>query len=205
MSKIPNSFEMSKLRLLKNGGIEVSFSNINVEKDETNTVYTTIKDTRDPHPDLEKLIEGLKESLARTYNLLSFKSLDKIAETHKKSEALKSVKELFKGLEDQILKDIEITGITLSGEENNRGINIQGVSRYNNEALAINSPRIRVDGSKWGFEVKLSETIEDIIEEVKAYLFEGKAKQLDMFAGEKESEEVANKEESVEKKEEVAA
>jgi hypothetical protein len=178
--EVLNGFELSKIKLLKNGGIEIAYSQAMTSGDVTNTDTFLRKSTKDPHPDMVNAIAGLNKYLAKVHNLLAFKSLLKINATAKLSEAVKTMESTFEKLEGEVLKHIEVTGVSISGDEDNMGIVITGVNRYNGEAIALNTSRINLSGTKHGFEIGLAEDIEFIIEEVKAYLFKGKAAQLEL-------------------------
>jgi hypothetical protein len=175
MSKsVPNGFEFKGLTLLKNGGISITHTDMEVEDSITNTNNRSLQSTKDPHPDLVNKVKDLSKFVAKIHNMVSFQSLKKAPATAKLDEAVKTMQSTFDKLAVEVMNHIDVTGFSLSGSEGNLGVVIKAVNRYNKEAIALNSSRINLEGTKHGFEVELSECVDSIIEEVQMYLFEGK-------------------------------
>lgn len=180
MSKtVPNGFEFKGLKLLKNGGISIIYTDMEVEDAITNTNKRGLDSTKDPHPDLFNKVKDLNYFVAKIHNMLSYQALKKANATAKLDEAIKTMQPTFDKLDVEVLNNIDVTGFSLSGEQENLGVVIKAVNRYNKEAIALNTSRINLEGTKHGFEVKLAEAIDAIIEEVQMYLFEGKCAIVD--------------------------
>lgn len=181
---VSNGFEFKSLKLLKNGGISIKYTDMEVEDAITNTNNRGLDSTKDPHPDLVNKVKDLNLFVAKIHNMLSYNALKKAHSTAKLDEAIKTMIPTFNKLDEEVLNHIDVTGFSLSGEQENLGVVIKAINRYNKEAIALNTSRINLEGTKHGFEVKLAESIDAIIEEVQKYLFEGKcavAQQMDMF------------------------
>ena len=154
------NFSLKDLKLLKGGGIEsITIIEMNIDgsfmeikrKQETPVV---------PHPDLENLVRGLKETL-----LISCR---------------------FKGLpkkEFDILKEkTTVTAVHVSGQEQNEGVIISGkIQAENGSNIAINSPRMRFSSSVYGFEEQLQGEITLLEGELYKYLHEEKKAQLEIM------------------------
>lgn len=190
--KKPNSFSLTKVKLLKGGGLEATYREQDTVKGITDSKDWTVKNSINPHPDLVSAIESLKEYLAKCYGmdtavvLSRSKGLDK-----KDTDAFKVVKKLIENVHNEMLKKIDITGIAISGtienDKDKRSVIITGTQLMeNNSKTALNSPRIKLNTDQFKFEADVQEIVDLISDEVAEYLFENKQAQLDMFAPPKE-------------------
>ena len=84
---------------------------------------------------------------------------------------------LFDQIDQEIYESVEVTGIALSGDKNNREVIITGKRRIHHTGGAMNSPKMAFDGEVFGFESKVAELCEKIIEEAKLYALEDKSSQ----------------------------
>ena len=83
---------------------------------------------------------------------------------------------------DEMLKNIEVRGVSYSGQDDNVGVVLTGLFTVsNNQKTAINSPRLKFNTETFGFEEELEEIVADIENEVYAFLFKGKKAQLELF------------------------
>ena len=74
-----------------------------------------------------------------------------------------------------MLKNIEVRGVSFSGQDDNVGVVLTGLFTVsNNQKTAINSPRLKFNTETFGFEEELEEIAADIETEVYAFLFKGK-------------------------------
>ena len=88
---------------------------------------------------------------------------------------------------DEMLKNIEVRGVSFSGQDDNVGVVLTGLFTVsNNQKTAINSPRLKFNTETFGFEEELEEIAADIETEVYAFLFKGKKAQLELFGADGE-------------------
>lgn len=178
MKPIKSSFKLGKVKLVKDGGLDVVFQ---VEEQIGQEVYTEkyhTESTKDIHPDLIKAISGMKTIMARVYHMNFFRMLM----TNDEFNATPEQSEIAEKLYQEILAKIRITGLSLSGQDANEGVVISGTfTADTNQKMAINSHRIKFTDTKYGFEEDLEITTDEIKEEVYAFLFENKRAQLSLF------------------------
>lgn len=90
-------------------------------------------------------------------------------------KANKNQKEVARNFADEMLKKIEVRGVSYSGQDDNVGVVLTGLFTVsNNQKTAINSPRLKFNTETFGFEEELEEIVADIENEVYAFLFKGK-------------------------------
>jgi len=192
MNKKPINFSLTKVKLLKGGGLDVTYRKQDTEKGITDTVDFNIKNTTNPHPDLVDAIHELKVYVSKCYGmdgavvLAKSKGLDK-----KDGDAFKVVKKLIENAYNETLKKIDVTGIAISGsiedDKDKRAVIITGTQLMsNNSKTALNSPRIKLNTNQFTFESDVQDIVNKISEEVCEYLFEGKKAQLELFVEPKE-------------------
>jgi len=188
--KKPENWTLTKVKKMKNGGIEGSFSNTKMEKGITNAEEWNFKNTENPHPDLTERMDQLKVYLTKCYGMDSVVILSNSKGlTAGAEQSFKKVKNLVDGAYQQILNKIDINGLSISGtkedDKDNRSVVIIGTQLMENGSkCAINSPKIKLSLNTFSFEDELEEIVDAIEDEVAAYIYEGKKAQLDMFGGE---------------------
>lgn len=134
--------------------------------------------TRDVHPDLLGLFSDLRAIVGRTFNITSFLTLLESDEM----KLPESKKMLARNFADELLKKIEVRGVSWSGSDENTGVVITAVFETpNGLKTCINTPRIKMATISFGFEEELETIVESIKKEVYAYLFKGKQSQLSLF------------------------
>ena len=190
--KKPQNFTLSKVKLVNGGGIHISYQEKNEVKGITNTVDWDTKNSDNPHHDLVNKIEELKEYLAKCYKMDSLLVLSKSKGLPKADkDAFKIVAKVVENVYQKMIENIAITGVSITGEmdgdKDKRSVVITGTMLQDNKSkTALNSPRIKLANDQFKFEAEIQEIINDLDEEVIAYLFEGKRGQLDMFNPPKE-------------------
>jgi hypothetical protein len=190
--KKPELFSLIKLKLLNNGGVEITYREQNRVGGITNTIDWTTKSSITPHPDLNNKVDELKQFLAKCYDLDSMVILSNSKGLKlKDSDAMKQIKGLIADVYNQNLQKIDVTGISLSGEvdedKDKRSVVITGTKlQHNGTKTALNSPRIKLANTQFNFEAEVQEIVEAIEEEVKEYLFENKKSQPELFDAPKE-------------------
>ena len=185
-----DKFSLSKAKLIKDGGLACTYE---VEEVVGQEVYNNKYNSESPkveHPDLKNAFNKLTFIIARIYHLTFFKTL---METHEFAATRGQVGIADKAFEE-VMEKIEVTGIALSGEEDNVGVVITGTFLADtNQKMTITTHRIRLEGDHYGFEDKLSDIVKKIEDEVYAYLFLDKQAQLQIFdASGKPTQEAGN-------------
>lgn len=177
---IPNesAFALSKVKALKNGGLDVQYEVTEIVGNESYTNKYHVESAKDFHADLRELFDRLRPIMGRIFNITSFLSMIEAGE-YKASEIQIDKARNFA---DELLKNIEIKGISLSGEGDNARVVITALYEVSNGMrVAINSPRIRLSTISFGFEEELETIVAGIESEVYAFLFKGKKAQLELF------------------------
>lgn len=178
------AFALAKVKLLKDGGLSAQYEVVEVIGTESYTNDYEIESPKDIHPDLRECFERLRPIMARIFNVTSFLSLVEGNDF----KATKAQQEAARDFADEMLKNIEIRGISYSGTGDNVGVVLTGLLTVkNNLKVAINSPRIKFISILFGFEEELEEIAADIENEVYAFLFEGKKAQTELFGADGEA------------------
>lgn len=173
-----NAFALSKVKVISGGGLDVHFE---VEEACGAEVYREnyhLSSSKEIHPDLKKLFDQLKPIMARVYHLSFFRSLIETPDFKATKKQQELAEEAFK----EVLAKLDVTGISLSGKDNNVGVVLTGIfTADSNLKMAINSHRMRFADERYGFEEEMEEIIGKIETEVYAFLFKGKKAQLELF------------------------
>ena len=157
------SFKLKKIKLLASGGVQYNDCiTIGTPEGTTNRDSGTRENTTEPAETLVNPIRGLKDQLKAVF---PFKS----------------------GFDDKV----RANGISISGEDDNRGIVITGTFEVlSGRTVAINSDRILFnsdEGSPYGIDLPLlEETVEIIENEAFEYIYNGKKAQLSIIFGDEE-------------------
>lgn len=176
-------FSLSKVKLLKDGGLDVHFEVTEVVGNESYTNKYHVLSAKDIHPDLRKLFKDLCPIMGRVFNITSFKSM--IATPDFK--ATKKQIEIADSFANECLGNIEVRGVSLSGQDDNVGVVLTGLFTVsNNQKTAINTPRMKYAVETFGFEEELENIVCDIENEVYEFLFDGKRAQMDLFGADGE-------------------
>ena len=182
---IPNesAFALSKVKALKDGGLDVQYEVTEIVGNESYTNKYHVESAKDFHADLRELFDRLRPIMARIFNITSFLSMIEAGEY--KASAIQVDKA--RNFADELLKNIEIRGISLSGKGDNSGVVVTALYEVSNGMkVAINSPRIRFKTISFGFEEELEKIVSGIESEVYAFLFKGKKAQLELFGADME-------------------
>lgn len=194
----PENCSLSKVKLMKGGGIEIHYREQTEVNGITDTKDWKITNTINPHPDLTNKLEELKQFLGKCYGMDAFITLSKSKGLDKaQKDAFKSVALVMNNVQATNMEKMAITGVSIRGEVENekdgRSVVITGTMEQENKSkTALNSPSIKLANDQFKFEADVQDIINDLDEEVMAYLFDGKKYQLDAFDQPKEElEEVA--------------
>lgn len=171
------SFTLSKVKL-KDGWLDVHYEVTETIGNESYTNKYHVESAKDIHPDLRECIDRLRPIMGRIFNITSFLSMVETDDF----KANKNQKEVARNFADKMLKNIEVRGVSYSGQDDNVGVVLTGLFTVsNNQKTAINSPRLKFNTETFGFEEELEEIVADIENEVYAFLFKGKKAQLELF------------------------
>jgi hypothetical protein len=152
MTVTREAFKMLKVKLLENGGVKLK-SRIDFNGGTSVNHESGEKEiTTEPHEDLSNPIKGMKKFLLQIF---PFKS----------------------GAEDRV----KATGVAISGMDENRGAIITGTYETpSGRVVAINSDRIPLGASTYGFEEELAGMVDVIEDECFLYAHEGKCSQMEI-------------------------
>ena len=176
-------FALAKVKLIKDGGITVHYEVTEVVGAESYTNKYHVESAKDIHPDLKDYFDRLRPIMGRIFNITSFLSMLDV----KEFKATEKQKEYGRNFADEMLKNIEVRGVSFSGQDDNVGVVLTGLFTVsNNQKTAINSPRLKFNSETFGFEEELEEIAADIETEVYAFLFKGKKAQLELFGANNE-------------------
>jgi len=135
---------------------------------------TTTKRDIKPDPDFIALLDGLDVALATLHGLLDVSAVIKRPEFEATKAQLKHAETHRK----EKLEFIKVDEVTLSGDDDDtKGIVLSGT--YNGQP--IKTRKIYFSSDSLGFEKDLKRKADLIIEEVWAYMHEGKKAQLDLM------------------------
>lgn len=176
-------FSLSKVKLLKDGGLDVHYEVTEVVGNESYTNKYHVESAKDIHPDLRECFDRLRPIMGRIFNITSFLSMVETSDF----KATKKQSKLSRDFADEMLKNIEVRGVSFSGQDDNVGVVLTGLFTVsNNQKTAINSPRLKFNTETFGFEEELEAIVADIENEVYAFLFKGKKAQLELFGADGE-------------------
>lgn len=172
------NFALTKVKLVKNGGIDVHYEVTETIGNESYSNKYHVESSKDVHPDLLNLFKRMRPIMARLFNITSFLTLVDTDEF----KATKKQKDSAREFADEATSNIEVRGVSFSGKDENVGVVLTGLFTFSNgQKAAINSPRLKFDLFTFGFEDELEEICEDIEQETYAFLFKGKKAQLELF------------------------
>lgn len=175
---------LQKVKLEPKGGLQAVYQLTEVVKGEPTITDYQVSVARDIHPDLQKLFKDLRSIVGRVFGLTSFLTI-----TDGKELGLTDTKkEIARKYAEGLLQKIDVRGLSWSGSDENAGIIITSVYETpNGLKTCINTPRIKVAQSSFGFEEELEEIADAIKEEVYEFLFNGKQAQLSLFGEQQEN------------------
>lgn len=172
-------FSLQKVKT-KGNGLELKFE---IEETTSAEVYhdeKTVKSDKVPHGDLTKILDVFKGHMAEIFYFGVLKEL----RDSNVFEVTANQAEILNTRYKDLVSKIKITGVSVSGKEENRGIIITATLKVETgHVVAINSQRIKFNGTKYGFEEDLENLITDLEGEVFEYVINGKQAQLEMAFG----------------------
>lgn len=173
-----SQFELNKVKLIKNGGLEAIYNITEIVGNETFTNEYHVKVVKDVHPDLMQCFKELRPIMARMFNLTSFLT---IAESNE-FDATDEQKAKAREYAEELIDNIEVRGVTYHGTAESLKVILTGLYRFQDGMKsAINTPNILTAEDKYGFEEKLDTIVTKIENEVYQFLFKGKRAQQELF------------------------
>jgi hypothetical protein len=182
-----DDFTLKKVRFT-NPGLECSFDGKTIVDGKQEPFEDIRKSKYQPHQDLISFKNDLKHYLAKAYQFhVGFDIAEKYLKGEQKQKAIDAKIELY--------SKIEVTGVSVGGTDELRGIVISGKIESNNGSkCAINTPRIVFSSDKLGYEEEVERIFQLIEIEVYKYVFEGRSGDATLFDNPEEKEEIAEKE-----------
>lgn len=169
-----DKFQLKSVRISKEG-VDATFTESRSIDKETKKINHSIESNIAPHPDLIELRDKLKSCLIAAFG---FDSVHNEAEKYLKGAQMTKVNDKYL----DILGKIEVTKVSISGEDQLRGAVVSGkMESFNGSKCAINTPRIVFSSNKVGLEKTTQETVDLIAIETYKYFYENKRAQLDLF------------------------
>ena len=183
--KNQKEFTLNQVKFENNGGISAEFQ-FEAQGDNGKTLIdSSIKCEDLPHPHLTKLIDHFKKPIIMCANgFVGSNAVLKnklILEKGIKDSAIDSFK---KDIEDILSDHVRIHGVHLYHRDSGTTIKVTGGFDSELGYAAINTPEIRFDEVRFGFEDEIREAVEKLISEVFKYIVKGKRAQLDAFSEE---------------------
>lgn len=168
--KTPKGFNLTRAKIRPDGKLQVSYStNESTFDGETPKHFVS--------NDLRESFDALKYALISSH-LLNWPALqfhEDLFTTPSESGAFKSLKGHLEKCRQEINEAIEVTGFSHFGEEGNRGCVVTGKLKVKGRVLGISSCKMLFKGDTFGFEQQLDTDVDNAINEVRLYLFEGKS------------------------------
>lgn len=169
-----DNFTLKKAKILDDL-VECDFEERKVVEGEPRIIQHTTKAPYIPHPDLVSFKDDLKEYLMKCLCLSDQYEHDV---KYLKGEQKIKATEQHQAMCDKLV----ITGISISGEDQLRGVIITGkLKNRMGGYTALNSPRIIFSSDKLGFEGKVQDLSGLVEIEVYKCLFENKSAQIELF------------------------
>ena len=165
MTPSMDAFTLSKVKFLKGGGLDVHYEVTEVIDGENYKNKYHVECAKDIHPDLLSLFDQLTPIMARVFGFTSFLSM---VETNEFA-ATEAQRNKARDFACEMLQNLHVCGLSLSGDSENIGCVLQGLLDVGNGVTTkINTPKLKFSN------------------EVYLFLFEGKKAQLELFGQDEE-------------------
>lgn len=172
------NFSLEKVKLAKDGGIEAQYEVVETNGGESYVNHYAVNNAKEIHPDLANLFKDLRPIVARVFGITSFLSMLESPDMKLPESKLFAAR----SFANELLNNIEVRGVSYSGQDENVGVVITAVyTTGNGLKTCINTPRLKMATISFGFEEELETIVGKIEREVYAFLFEGKQAQLSLF------------------------
>jgi hypothetical protein len=177
---VMSEFTLKKIKIGSDGKVNIIY--LESDTSQGAAVKDVIERVSDriPHPDLTMAVKRLTPFLIGSNSLMSHRLIDAIKTSKAEKTQIEKMEPVFLKLDEVVRKSVEVSGLAISGSDDNICIIITGKHYTGNTAVAINSPKLHINGDTWGFESKIEDVIFEIIEEAKAFVIDRKSAQLQM-------------------------
>lgn len=176
-----DNFDLKKVKI-QNDFVECEFHEKRTIDGVSHTLVHSLKAKYVPHPDLLIARDKLKDFLIKSHH-----HHDVYSEAIKylKGEQKQKIENVFL----DVCNKIEVTGCSISGDDQLKGAVITGKIESNNGSkCAINSPRVVFSSDKIGYEKDVEDCVEMLTRETFKYLFEDKRAQTSLFDSDQQDE-----------------
>lgn len=175
-------FNLTKATILKNKGMHLEYNYQFSIANEAHNFGDKPDITVIPHQDLTVILDSMKPFALQICKLDLMRKIVASEDFKATDEQLEIIEKALIVLTD----DLQIMGITLSGQDQNRGAQIICKLKVNqNQFVSMTTQRIRFNSKHYGFEDTLEQMCTEFVEEVYKYRYEGKKGMLDIFEPDK--------------------
>lgn len=173
------NFKLKSFKLLKDDGMYVEYNETDTDESMgTYIIKKTIESPKTVHNDLKKKVQSLAEIVATIRGYNDFK----LVVNSREFKATESQKEKIDKTILNIKGKIQVTGFSITGEDEKRRVVIKFKFAEDNGQIKGGSTHpIFLSSSDFEYEQVLEETVEDVTEEIKKYIFEDKHADLSVF------------------------
>jgi len=172
------NFTAKKIKIGSAGGLEIDYDLTEVIGGESYQSSQNQKSSKEPHPDLAENLFKMAPMVAQIFGF----TLAREVVFKKEFDANISQKEYISKAVDELTENIKVTGVSISGKEDNIGVVITcSYAVDNRQRVALNTPRIMLKGTSRGFEEKLGELIESLKDEAYEFVFNRKVANPEIF------------------------
>ena len=175
-------FTLHRCKRLPNGGMEVKYYLVDVDG---NTMYEdsmTKKSPKVQHPDLDKAFDRVKYAVL---HVMGVSTINTIIDKNPKEKEKKAFGEVSPTIGAWVTAQenrIVINGFIFKGEGEKKSVKIlASLFNDNKKTIPFNSPSFELSKNTFGFEANLADDVEEIMEEVQAYILDGKKAQPEIF------------------------
>lgn len=171
-----SQFTLQKVKT-KGQGLEATFEVQETTGVEVYHDLKTVKSDKTPHPDLTAIIKVFRGYMGEIFYFSTIRELIDSKVFMPDINQTKILASKYNELESKIT----VTGVSVSGKEENKGLIITAkLKTETGQEVAINSQRIKFNGTKYGFEEDLESLITDLEQEVFEYVINSKQAQIEM-------------------------
>lgn len=176
------NFNLISVSLSKEGRADIEYTH-NVNTDGTDQTQKTLQyGVNVVHPDFKDALHKLKGIVADVFDWKQpMNVLDEMKKGFNKAE-MKKLQEIVDKVMTETLDSIVPYKISIKGTKQSEGVVITSrKASVKNDKTALNTPHLKFESTKYGFEDELREIIATIKEEAFEYLFKNKKGQLELF------------------------
>lgn len=127
---------------------------------------------RIPSSDLVQAMKPLGKLLGKANDLFVHRKDLKLKAADKKKVEAAEIG--LSKMDELVLQSVKVSGISLKGTGDSKGVVIIGKREVHHTAVAMNSPFIHFNGDSFGFEAEVKEAVEAFAEEARLYIVEYK-------------------------------